>query len=152
MKRIFSFFTVFIILILLVLPAGAADLEGGYFFTADCALGNDVTFYISSGSFSDLTFDSSGDLFNLGNNTVYLYCPAHPDYSIRAARFSNFVYSVTNGYNPTTYDLNITAINDSNVSFMVDTPAYVSTNTLLVVVIAVVFLFAFVLIFLYRRG
>ena len=124
----------------LAVPALAAgELAGGYYFVADCALGNDVRFYIpadyASGS---LTYDSSGHLFNLTASSIYLYCPDYPDYTIYAPRFSGFQYRPSSGSGYTYVDLNAANITDTNVELLQDDPVLLPDLRVLLIMLFVV--------------
>ena len=107
--------------VILALPAAAADLQGGYYIVADCALGNGIRFYVpASAAEGCFTYDSSGNLFNISNGTVYLYSPSLPDYTISAARFAGFVYR---GDNYNSLDLNIHNITETNIQIYTEDPA-----------------------------
>lgn len=150
MRYFVSVLLVFLILVLSVVPVFSADLQGGYYFDCNCSLGNNIRFYVPSAYIDDLTFTSADDLFNLSSSTVYLYCPDFSSYTVRANRFDRFQY--TTGSYPQTYnDLHVTAILDSNISFLVDTPHSVSDSTILIMIFCAVVLFGFIGVFLYRR-
>lgn len=152
MIRFISIFLSVSLIVFLAVPIFASDIDGGYFFIADCSIGDGVKFYVPSSFIGDLTTDSSGDVFNLSNSTIYLFCPDYPDYSIRASRFSNFVFSYGSGYNPTTYDLNVSNIVDSNFSFLHDTAFHLDIQPILISIFSVIFLFGFIGFFLFRRS
>ena len=140
MKRIFLFLSVLLLVpVLLVVPALGAELAGGYYITGDSKLGNDLTFYVPSDyAAGSLTYDSSGNLFNLTSSSVYLYCPTYPDYTIYAPRFSGFQYRTDSGYGSTYVDLNLSDVSDTNVEILEDSPSLViSSDKLLVCVLAV---------------
>lgn len=122
-------------------PVMAADLDGGYYFVADSALGSGKKFYIPA-DFSDgsLTYNDSGYLFNLTSSTIYLYCPDYPDYTITASRFSTFQYRQgTSGYQYT--DLQLRNISDTNVEIYDSDPTILPADSklqLLIVCLLVV--------------
>jgi len=108
----------------LLVQVAAAQLQGGYYFVCDCALGNGVRFYVpASAAEGSLTYDSSGYLFNVSGSTVYLYSPDYPDYTFSAARFSGFQYRVSSGVSYDTVDLNATNITDTNVEIFTEDPS-----------------------------
>lgn len=125
-----------------IVLALSGGLAGGYYFTADCALGSGLTFYVPfEWAYDVFTLDSSGAPVNLSNNTCYAYCPDYPDYTFSCSRFGTFVYRATN-YNTT--DLVITNITDTNMSFMEgngvglsDQEAQLLTNVLIFIVAAI---------------
>lgn len=123
MKRIFFFLSLCLVLVLLAVPVLGAELSGGYYFTADSALGDGLTFYIptdyASGS---LTYDENGYLFNLTASSIYLYCPDYPDYTIYASRFSGFQYRTDSNYGSTYIDLKLTNVTAANVEIMEKSP------------------------------
>lgn len=124
------------------LLAVSGGLAGGYYFTADCALGSDLTFYVPLEWAHDVfTLDSSGAPVNLSNNTCYAYCPDYPEYTFNCSRFGTFTYRASN-YNTT--DLNITDISDTNMTFfegngvgLSDQDAQLLTNVLIFIVAAI---------------
>lgn len=130
----------------------SGNLSGGYYFTSDCAFGSGLRFYVPA-EFAEasLTFDSSGDIVNLSNSSVYLYCPSHPSYSIYAPRFSTFQYRVSTGSYGYS-DCDFSNVDSVTVSFLenADKPV-VSVKVLLLCLIAVVFLLGTVSLFV-RRG
>lgn len=133
----------------LVMPALGAELEGGYYVTGDSALGNDLTFYVPA-DYADgsLTYDSSGNLFNLTANSIYLYSPDYPDYTIYAARFSGFQYRRnTTGYSYE--DLNLRNISDTNVEIFEKDPSPLpgsDTVGIMILAVLIVGVGAFVLL------
>lgn len=137
MKRVLPFLAALLLASVLVLPVLGAELAGGYYITGDCVLGNGLTFYVpadyASGS---LTYDSSGNLFNLTSSSIYLYSPDFPEYTIYASRFSGFQYRVGSGYNYV--DLNLTNVTAANVEILDSSPApALSKDVLLVSILAV---------------
>lgn len=114
MKRVLSVLVVVLILATLTVPAMAADLQGGYYFVADCALGAGMKFFVPADfANGSLTYDSSGYLFNLTASSIYLYCPDYPEYTIYASRFSGFQYRAGSGYSYE--DLNVTNVTETNL-------------------------------------
>ena len=81
-------------------------------------------------------FDSSvvrvvdGNLMNLGNSTVYFYCPEFPAYQFSASRFSNVVYRPDSGYN--SYELQVNTIEISSVDFIDYEPYIIIAVTLFI--------------------
>lgn len=121
MRKISLYFALVFVCCLLILPVSAAELQGGYVFTCDCALGSGVTFYVpTTYAAGSLTYDSSGNLFNLTSSTIYLYSPDYPSYTFTASRFSTFTYR-TSGYD--TQDLNIRNVQTQNVEIFTEDPA-----------------------------
>lgn len=131
----------------------SGNLSGGYYFTADCAFGSGLRFYVPAEFAEDsLTFDSSGDIVNLSNSSVYLYCPSYPSYFIYAPRFSTFQYRVSTGSSYGYSDCDFSNVESVTVSFLknADKPV-VSVKVLLLCLITVVFLLGAVSLFV-RRG
>lgn len=120
-------------------PVLAADLQGGYYVTGDCALGKNMTFYVPSDyAAGSLTYDSSGNLFNLTSNSIYLYCPDYPEYSIYAARFSGFQYRAGTGAGYSYLDLNLRNITAGNVEIYENDPSPLhGTDPVSVMILAV---------------
>lgn len=127
------------------------DLLGGYYFVADCALGSDLVFYIPVDfAFDCLTLDSSGNVVNMTNSTVYAYCPSYPSYTISASRFGTFTYRTSTSGSYNTYDLAITDISDTNISFLEDTMQRLSDSEILLVIAALIFVFGALFILIRR--
>lgn len=140
MKKSFViFFSFVLVLVLIVVPVLGAELAGGYFVTGDSAMGNGLTFYVPSDyAQGSLTYDSSGNLFNLTSSSIYLYCPDYPDYTIYAPRFSGFQYRQSSGSGYTYQDLNLRSITDTNVEILDDSPALaLGSDKILVMILAV---------------
>lgn len=153
MKKLLPFLLVCILVPVLVVPVLGAGLAGGYYITGDSAIGQDLTFYVpadfASGS---LTFDSSGNLFNLTNSSIYLYCPDHPEYTIYAARFSGFQYRQSSGAGYQYQDLKLRNVSAANVEILEDSPTRTfSDNTLLYVILVVLIIFVGAYAILPRR-
>lgn len=153
MKRILPFLSVLLLVpALLVVPALGAELAGGYYITGDSALGNDLTFYVpadyASGS---LTYDSSGNLFNLTSSNVYLYCPDFPDYTIYAPRFSVFQYRTDGGYGSTYVDLNLSDVSHTNVEILEDSPSMVISSDMLLMCVLAVLVMGLAVFVIYPR-
>lgn len=148
MKRVFPVLVVLLVLVTLTVPVMAADLQGGYYFVADSALGTGVKFYVPSDfANGSLTYDSSGCLFNLTASSIYLYCPDHPEYTIYAPRFSVFQYRAGPGYNYA--DLNITNVTETNLQIYEAAPGKSlgsSELMLLIVVLLVVMIGGLVIV------
>lgn len=125
------------------------SISGGYYFVCDCALGKNLKFWIPSDFASgSLAFDGN-NLINMTNSSIYLL----PDnlsasgYSIYAPRFGHFQYRSTSSYSDY-YDLNITAVTDTNISFLQDTLPVVSENTWRILILSIlVFLICVFMIF-----
>lgn len=153
MKKLLPFLLVCILVPVLVVPVLGADLAGGYYITGDSAMGQDLTFYVpadfASGS---LTYDSSGNLFNLTNSSIYLYCPDYPEYTIYAARFSGFQYRQSSGAGYQYKDLKLRNVSAANVEILEDSPTRTfSDNTLLYVILVVLIIFVGAYAILPRR-
>lgn len=153
MKKLLPFLLVCILVPVLVVPVLGADLAGGYYITGDSAMGQDLTFYVpadfASGS---LTYDSSGNLFNLTNSSIYLYCPDYPEYTIYAARFSGFQYRQSSGAGYQYQDLKLRNVSAANVEILEDSPTRTfSDNTLLYVILVVLIIFVGAYAILPRR-
>ena len=120
MKTALYIATALCFILAFAVPAAAADLQGGYYIVADCALGNGIRFYVpASAAEGCFTYDSSGNLFNISNGTVYLYSPSLPDYTISASRFSGFVYR---GDNYNSLELRIHNITETNIQIYTENP------------------------------
>lgn len=149
MKRIFPVLVVLMILVSLTVPAMAADLQGGYYFVADCALGNGMKFYVPADfANGSLTYDSSGYLFNLTSSSIYLYSPDYPDYTIYASRFSGFQYRAGSGSGYSYTDLNITNVTETNLQIYDTDPgkSLGSSELLLLIVVLLVALIGCIVI------
>lgn len=125
MKRSLSFlFLLLLASAFLVMPVLAADLSGGYYITGDSALGSSKTFYVPADyAVGSLTYDSSGNLFNLTSSSIYLYSPDYPDYTIYAPRFSAFQYRTDSNYGSSYVSLNLNNITDTNVEIFEKDPS-----------------------------
>lgn len=122
------------------------SFAGGYYFVCDCALGNDLKFYVPWDWANDVfTLNSSGAPVNMSNSTCYAYCPAYPNYTFTCSRFSTFTYR-SSGSSYSTSDLNITDISDTNISFMMDESFHLSDSDLQALSCALIFLVAAILI------
>ena len=139
--------------VLLAVPVLGADLAGGYYVTGDSAIGSGLTFYVPADfAQGSLTYDSSGNLFNLTNSSIYLYCPDYPDYTIYAPRFSVFQYRQSSGAGYQYQDLNLRSITDSNVEILVEDPGMSpGTTSLLVMILSVLCIISAVIILIPRR-
>lgn len=140
MKRVFPLlFLSLLVPVLLAVPALGAELAGGYYITADSALGEGLTFYVPSDyATGSLTYDENGYLFNLSGSSVYLYCPDYPDYTIYASRFSGFQYRTDVNYGSSYVALKLTNVTDTNVDIMSSSPApAISSDVILVMILAV---------------
>lgn len=132
----------------------SGGIVGGYYFVADCALGDSVKFWVPADfAQGSITMDASGSLVNMTNSTIYLMpddSTLNSSYTIQAPRFSSFLYRRdASGY--TWSDLDISNITDTNISWLVDTPQIFSVSTYMVIVIAVLILGFLLSIFLKRR-
>ena len=73
-----------------------------YSFTADCSLGNDLEFVVPAGiAEGSLEITESGDVINMSNSTIYLYCPSYPHYTFSLSRFSGVTYRTGTSYDGT---------------------------------------------------
>ena len=140
MKRILCVLTVLLLLAALTVPALAADLQGGYYFVADSALGTGLKFYVPAEyATGSLTYDSSGYLFNLTGSSIYLYCPDYPDYTIYAPRFSVFQYRSGSGSGYTYVDLNAANVTDTNVQiYDADPGKSLGTSEVLMIIVSLI--------------
>lgn len=132
----------------------SGGIVGGYYFVADCALGQDVKFWVPADfSQGSITFDSSGGLVNMTNSTIYLMpddTTLNSSYTIQAPRFSSFLYRRdASGY--TWSDLNISNISDTNISWLDDTPQAVPQSSYFVL-IASILVIGFLALFAFKRG
>lgn len=132
----------------------SGGIVGGYYFVADCALGQGVKFWVPADfAQGSITMDSSGSLVNMTNSTIYLM----PDdsslnsvYTIQAPRFSSFLYRRdASGY--TWSDLNISNISDTNISWLDDTVQAVPPSSYFVL-IASILVIGFLALFAFKRG
>lgn len=132
----------------------SGGIVGGYYFVADCALGQGVKFWVPADfSAGSITLDASGGLVNMTNSTIYLM----PDdsslnsvYTIQAPRFSSFLYRRdASGY--TWSDLNISNISDTNISWLDDTVQAVPLPSYFVL-IASILVIGFLALFAFKRG
>ena len=151
MKRVLSLFAfLFLASALFVVPVLGAELAGGYYITGNSAMGNGLTFYVPADyAAGSLTYDSSGNLFNLTASSIYLYCPDYPDYTIYANRFSGFQYRAGTGAGYQYQDLNLRGITSTNVEILEDSPSLaLSLDKLLVMILVVLVIFvgAFVIL------
>lgn len=139
--------------VLLAVPVLGADLAGGYYITGDSDMGQDLTFYVPADfATGSLTYDSSGNLFNLTNSSIYLYCPDYPEYQIYAARFSGFQFRQSSGAGYQYQDLNLRNVTAANVEILEDSPTRTfSDNTLLNVILVVLIIFVGAYAILPRR-
>lgn len=139
-----------LVLALLTVPALGAELTGGYYITGDSALGKNLTFYVPSDyAAGSLTYNSSGDLFNLTSNSIYLYCPDYPDYTIYAPRFSEFQYRSGTGSSYNYVDLNLRNVSDTNVEIFNKDPSPLhgaSTVSIMILAVLIVGVGAMVLL------
>ena len=129
----------FLVLALIVVPVLGAELTGGYYITGDSAMGDGLTFYVPSDyAAGSLTYDSSGNLFNLTANSIYLYCPDYPDYTIYAPRFSGFQYRSGTGAGYSYVDLNLHNVSAGNVEIFEKDPSPLhGADTVSIMILAV---------------
>lgn len=151
MKRSLSSISFCILVLALVtVPVLGAELSGGYYITGNSALGDDLTFYVPSDyAAGSLTYDSSGNLFNLTSSSIYLYCPDYPDYTIYAPRFSAFQYRSGTGSGYTYVDLNLKNISEGNVEVFEKDPSPLhgaDTVSIMILAVLIVGVGAFVLL------
>lgn len=130
----------------------SGGIVGGYYFICDCALGNDVKFWIPADFARDsITIDSSGALVNMTNSTIYLMpddTTINDNYTIQAPRFSSFQYRRdSSGY--TWSSLAITNISDTNISWLDDTPQAVPQSSYFVL-IASILVIGFLALFAFK--
>lgn len=129
------------------LSVADGDLAGGYYFVCDCALGDDLKFYVPVEWAHDVfTTDSSGELVNLSSSTCYAYCPDYPDYTFSCSRFNSFTYRASGS---TTADLNISSVSDTNMSFFDSDSVLLSSEDILLLMAA--FLFVLIGLTVIRR-
>lgn len=133
---------------------GSDGIVGGYYFVADCALGDGVKFWVPADfAVGSITLDSSGSLVNMTNSTIYLMpddSTLNSAYTIQAPRFSSFLYRRdASGY--TWSDLAISNITDTNISWLADTPHALPVSTYMVIIIGVLILGFLLSVFLKRR-
>lgn len=130
----------------------ASSPKGGYYFIADCALGNDIKFWVPADFSSEsLAFDGE-TLINMTNSSIYIVSDdsSYSNYTIYAPRFGHFQYRRnSSGYDY--QDLAISDVSDSNISFLQDTPQALSRQSMIVLVAAIVLLFVLAMGFLVRR-
>ena len=132
----------------------SGGIAGGYYFICDCALGNDIKFWIPADFARDsITVDSSGSLVNMTNSTIYLMpddTTINANYTIQAPRFSSFQYRRdASGY--VWSDLDISNISDTNISWLDDTPQAVPISRYFVL-IASILVIGFLFLFVFKRG
>jgi hypothetical protein len=132
----------------------SGGIVGGYYFVADCALGQNIKFWVPADfSQGSITFDSSGGLVNMTNSTIYLMpddTTLNSSYTIQAPRFSSFLYRRdASGY--TWSDLDISNISDTNISWLDDTPQAVPQSSYFVL-IASILVIGFLALFAFKRG
>ena len=114
-----------------------ADGMAGCYFSADCALGTGVLFYVSPDKIDYLRVDADGYIFNCSDTTVYLAVVGDVEtYTISASRFSRFSYR-TAGFSAT--DLELRA-NDTTVLPSGDSSGAPLSTTSLIVLCAGIFL------------
>lgn len=132
----------------------SGGIVGGYYFVADCALGQGVKFWVPA-DFSEgsITLDASGGLVNMTNSTIYLMpddSTLNSSYTIQAPRFSSFLYRRdASGY--VWSDLDISNISDTNISWLDDTPQAVPQSSYFVL-IASILIIGFLALFAFKRG
>lgn len=149
MKKIFVLAAVACLVMLFALPTSAAELSGGYSFTCDCALGDDITFYVpASYAQGCLTYNESGYLFNISSSTIYLYCPDYPDYTFSASRFAIFQYRTSSDYGTSYQALNIRNVTTSNVEIFSDDPSLLHELDVLTVFLVLCDVGTFAVVFL----
>ena len=124
-------------------------ISGGYYFVCDCALGASVKFWIPADfATGSIAFDGN-NLINMTNSSIYILpdSPRLSSYTIYAPRFGHFQYRRT-GYDYA--DLYITNIEDTNISFLNDTPQTVPDSTFWVILISVLMIGFLLMIFVKR--
>lgn len=132
----------------------SGGIVGGYYFVADCALGQGVKFWVPADfAQGSITMASSGSLVNMTNSTIYLMpddSTLNSSYTIQAPRFSSFQYRRdASGY--VWSDLNISNISDTNISWLDDTPQAVPQSSYFVL-IASILVIGFLALFAFKRG
>ncbi len=132
----------------------SGGIVGGYYFICDCALGNDIKFWVPADfAQGSITLDSSGSLVNMTNSTIYLMpddSRLNSNYTIQAPRFSSFQYRRdASGYGWS--DLDISNISDTNISWLDDTPQAVPQSSYFVL-IASILIIGFLALFAFKRG
>lgn len=126
----------------------SGSLSGGYYFDCNCNLGTNLRFYVPVEWAQDaLAVDSSGAPVNMSSSTLYLYCPAFPEYTFSAARFNTINYRGDGNQNT---ELRITSVTNSNINFLEDTAGYPGTQKLGVLVVCLLLILVFQPIF-FRR-
>lgn len=76
-----------------VLAAQSVAGTVGYYFVANSAFGNHLVFYFDANyATNSILVDSEGYLWNNTQDSIYLYCPDYPTYTVYAPRFSPFQY------------------------------------------------------------
>ena len=129
-------------------PVAVAELSGGYFFCADCALGKNVLFYVPVEFATGRLSLKGEDPFNMSNSSCVLFAPAFPDYQIQAGRFSGFTYRSDVGYDR--YPLSVSKIQKTNIDFMDSSDGYIYPRDFFVILISSIILIG-CLILLRRR-
>lgn len=120
-----------------MLVAASGDLAGGYYFVCDCTFGSGIKFYVPvEWAHNVFTADDDGDLVNLSTSTCYAYCPEFPSYTFSCSRFGTFIYRT--GSSSTSFDLAITGVTDSNMTFLDDNTVTFSTQHLLMLIASLV--------------
>lgn len=132
----------------------SGGIVGGYYFVADCALGQGVKFWVPADfAQGSITMDSSGSLVNMTNSTIYLMpddSTLNSSYTIQAPRFSSFQYRRdASGYGWS--DLDISNISNTNISWLDDTPQAVPISRYFVL-IASILVIGFLFLFVFKRG
>ena len=129
----------------------ASSPKGGYYFIADCALGNNIKFWVPADFSSDsLSFDNDG-LINMTNSSIYIVADdsAYSNYTIYAPRFGHFQFRMnSSGYDY--HDLAISGVADSNFSFLLDTPQAVPERMYFIVLVSIILLGLLLLAFIKR--
>ena len=126
----------------------SGSLSGGYYFDCNCSLGTNLRFYVPVEWSQDaLSIDSSGAPVNMSTSTLYLYCPAFPEYTFSASRFNTVTYR---GDGNQSTELRITSVTDSNINFLQDTAAYPGSQKIGVIVVCLLLILVFQPIF-FRR-
>ncbi len=152
MKRLFPVLAVLGLLVALFSPVSAAsqDISGGYYFVCDCSLGSGIKFWVPADFATDsLALTGTGDLINMTNSTIYLMPDddAYSAYSISASRFQTFRWR--ENYGDYQY-LNITAITETNLTFLEDTQPAVPIENILMLIGAALCILGCVLV-IFRR-
>lgn len=87
------------------------DFEGLAFYDVSSSLG-DIRLYLPAEFDKDTLQLRDGELFNVSNSTVYLFCPDYPEYTFSASRWNTVTYR-TSGAQYQTADLGRVTVSDT---------------------------------------